>query len=415
MRTPLVIIAVLVVLLVGVAVVTGSGPSSGGGSAAQGGGSPRIAPVAVIARRVERLRHLRYRRLPVPERVSAATAKRDGLADFDSSSSRRGLLGEEETLELLGLLPPRTSLRAAEGSLFGQGVAGYYDPRSKRLKIVSGAGTSTRVLAETTLAHELTHALEDQRFGLLDQNPGAGSDDASLARLALVEGSATEIMQRYDLRYFSSGELLAGTIGSAFAGDGNLPPFLEQQTLFPYLTGQQFIEYLLARAGGRWDLVNLAERLRPPISTEQVMHPATYLAADAPLHVRLGGVRRALGRGWTRTLSGTFGEFQTRELLSPAVGPDASVAAAGWGGDRWELWRSAPLGSGSCAAPCRADDVLVMRWRWDTPRDEAQFARALRRWTALAHGAVAMTRRAGAVTLALAPARALALRAARAR
>ena len=57
-------------------------------------------------------------------------------------------------------------LRDISAETFSQGVAGYYDPRTKRLRIVKGAATGSRVLAEMVLAHELTHALEDQRFGL---------------------------------------------------------------------------------------------------------------------------------------------------------------------------------------------------------------------------------------------------------
>src|ERR671938_140895 len=83
---------------------------------------------------------------------------------------------EEQVLEMLGLVPRGTSLRRAAASLFGQGVAGYYDPRSGRLKVVTGAATSTRVLAETVLAHELTHALEDQRFRLLRTATESGGD-----------------------------------------------------------------------------------------------------------------------------------------------------------------------------------------------------------------------------------------------
>jgi hypothetical protein len=401
MRTALVIMAVLVAALLGLDAVTSSG--SKGGTPAK---SPPVAPVAVIARRVEALRHLRYRHVPVPERVTPARARRDGLADFDASEPPRRRAAEEAVLVRLGLLPPGTSLRRAAASLFGEGVAGYYDPRSGRLKVVTGTATSTRVLAETVLAHELTHALEDQRFGLLGDD-SQGDDDTALATLALVEGSATEVMQRYAERWFSRGELLAGAIGAAFAPSGDLPAFLESQTLFPYLTGQQFIEYLLRRAGGRWDLVDTAERLRPPASTEQVMHPDRYIRADQPRRVRIAA-GRALGAGWRRVFATTWGEFQTRELLAEAGVEGAAAAAAGWGGDRLELWRR----DGD-----RRSDVLVARWRWDTPRDEREFAAALGEWAAeerdkLGPSGAAIERRAGAITLGLAPTHALAVRAA---
>jgi hypothetical protein len=410
MRTPLVIMAVLALALLGLDTAFGGG---GDGGAAAG---PATAPVSTIARRVEALRDLRYDRLPVPQRVSGDQARRDGLSDFDRSEPARARAVEEELLELLGLLPPGSSLRKEEASLFGEGVAGYYDPRTGRLKVVAGSGTSTRALTETTLAHELTHALEDQRFHLLDDQSSAGGDDGALARLALVEGTATEIMTRYAARYIPRGELLASALGSAFAPTGDLPPFEETQTVFPYVAGQAFVSYLLGRAGGRWALVDDAEKLRPPASTEQVMHPERYLRADQPKPVRIAA-GPVLGAGWTRVHAGSWGEFATRELLADGGGGGAEAAAAGWGGDRVELWRRRPLGDG-CAAPCRAVDALVLRWRWDTSADQREFAARLEVWRR------AVRARLGAglatavgphgVTLALAPDAALARRLARA-
>ena len=70
-------------------------------------------------------------------------------------------------------------------------------------------------------------------------------------------------------------------------------------------------------------------------------------------------------------------------------------AAAGWGGDRYELWR-------------RGDDAaLIMRWRWDTPRDEAEFEARLRE---VMGDRGVVVRRGGTVTLAVAPDRDLAER-----
>src|SRR3954451_309140 len=96
------------------------------------------------------------------------------------------------------------------------------------------------------------------------------NDDRALARLALIE-------KRYLLRYFSAEEALAGVLGSAFSTGPDLPPFLQAQLLFPYTAGMACVQELVRRAGGRWTLVNLADRTRPPDSTEQVLHPDKYL------------------------------------------------------------------------------------------------------------------------------------------
>jgi hypothetical protein len=154
---------------------------------------------------------------------------------------------------------------------------------------------------------------------------------------------------------FSAEETLGGLLGSAFQDTGDLPPFLQSQVVFPYTGGERFVSELLRRAGGRWALVDTAYEHRLPASTEQILHPRAYFDADEPKPVRMR-TRRILGPGWQPTLAGTWGEFQTRELLG-----GAAEAAAGWGGDRYELWRSATA------------DVLIMRWRWDTPRDADEF------------------------------------------
>jgi hypothetical protein len=135
------------------------------------------------------------------------------------------------------------------------------------------------------------------------------------------------------------------------------------------------------------------------------MDPGKWIAFEPPVRVRLRA-GSALGAGWKRASGGVFGQFQTRQLLSTAGGGGSAGAAEGWGGDRYELWRRV---GAACEAPCRRDAALIMRWRWDTPGDEREFARKLRQWvrdglraTAQAGGhAVAV--RGGAVTLALAP------------
>jgi hypothetical protein len=392
MRTPLTVIAVLLAVLFGIAIVVGDEDGDAAG--------PPAAPVDVIARRVEALRDLRFKELPKPLEVDAAQARREGLEDLDRSYPLKRRQADEEIYGLLGLIEPGADLREIAGSLFEEGVGGYYDPRDGRLRVVTGVATSNRVLQETVVAHELTHALEDQRFGI--DADTAATDDRRLAQAALTEGTATALMYQYLQRNFTTEETLAGLLGSAFQDTGDLPRFLEAQVLFPYVGGDAFVEELLRRAGGRWSLVNTAYDVRPPSSTEQILHPAAYFDADEPRAVRIRA-RAVLGDGWTRVAASTWGELQTRELLAQAGG-GAREASEGWGGDRYELWRSRPLG-GDCPAPCEDADVLIMRWRWDTPRDVGEFEKRLRGFVTSELGSRTATvvRRGGAVTLVLAP------------
>jgi hypothetical protein len=390
--TPFAVALVLLVLLLGAGFAFDGGDDGSGPKPRPPAAAENTAPVATIAARVERIRGLRFRRPPRPVEVSPAQAQRDGLEDLDRSYPAAERHADEEVLKLLGLLQPSIDLRRVSATVFGQGVAGYYDPRTKRLRIVTGAQTANRFLEEITLAHELTHALEDQRFGLHLEDT-SGSDDASLARLALVEGSATSVMFTYAERHFTSDQTLGGLFASLGQDTGDLPPFVEAQLLFPYLAGQRFVGELYRTGANSWSVLNTADRFRPPASTEQVLHPDKYLTVEQPDRVRTDA-RRALGEGWRRLAAGTWGEWATGELLGNP-GP-----AEGWGGDHYELWQRP---GGACPTPCRQRDALVMRWRWDTRRDAREFDAALREWLAQRPGPSAALARGRDVTLALAP------------
>lgn len=396
----------LAVALVVLAILLGAGFAFDGGGEARETVRAPAPDVPAIAHRVEQLRGLRFKQLPAPQQVTPVQASREGLEDLDRSYPPARRHADEEVLKLLGLLEPGVDLRRVTASVFGQGVAGYYDPRSKRLRIVEGAQTSDRVLNEITLAHELNHALEDQRFGLgIDDS--SGTDDAALARLALVEGTATALMVEYAKRHFSAEQTLGGLLSSLGQDTGDLPRFLEDQLLFPYIAGQAFVERLYALGPDDWTVVNAALRFRRPSSTEQVMHPDAYVRVQQPLRVRIAA-EPVLGAGWRRLVAGTWGEWATSELLGDAD------AAAGWGGDAYELWQRE---GGACPAPCSGRDALIMRWRWDSGRDAREFEAALRTWvskrTARSPASVALRR--GQITLVLAPSLELADRLARQR
>jgi hypothetical protein len=379
-RTPELVIVVLAAALLAGALALGS-PGGGGGAPARA--QPRAAPVrvsaahvALVERRVEALRGLRFRR-PVPVAViSPAQARRIGLADERRTVTPASRHATEEQLKLLALLAPRDDLERITAAIYGEQVAGFYDPRSKRLVLVRGLGVD-----DITLAHELTHALEDQHFGI-DRADGASDDDAATAYSALIEGTATEVMLRYALRYPDSAPS-AGDAVKALAQTTSgtpLPPSVMRSLLFPYLAGQRFVAAL--RGGRRgWALVNVAERFRPPASTAEVLDPVRWLRFERPAVVRLPGLGRALGRGWRRLAAGTFGEEDTSELLFSSSGAArAARAAAGWRGGRIELSRRGPLPDPRCAAPCHARDALVLAWRVTSPHAARTLAAALARW-----------------------------------
>jgi len=286
----------------------------------------------------------------------------------------------------LGLLPPGTKLRPALERLYQQEGAGFYDPRTKRLVVAEsipgapgvGAGllgflTGRDPVSEFLVAHELTHALQDQHYHLPTRPEPLldGHGDRELARHALLEGDATLAGFAYvfghqlDRRMIGVVEQqLHGIPGELAKKYPDLPELLRASVAFQYDDGTTFVGQALA-AGG-WAAVDRVH-LDPPESTEQVLHPQRYYDdRDRPIVVTLRGTDRLEATGFTRILEDTIGELGIRVLATRALPAERAVlVAAGWGGDRLRALQRG------------ADLVLVWMTAWDSPADAGEFADAL--------------------------------------
>jgi hypothetical protein len=327
-------------------------------------GTPRAA------RGVEEIRGLEFRDVPEPEISDTARLRRMTERQVAKPGVQRQLAIGEAELRLLGLLEPEQSLGEVAGEVSGLAVA-YYNPRREELFLVGDAVPAGPQLAEFVLSHELTHALEDQRFGL-PVEVGL-SDDRTLAETALVEGTATTVMNRYAQRYLDVFALAAEaeTLESG-AGD-ELPRFAEAEVTFSYLDGSRFVEDLIDLGAG-WTLVDYAYERRLPATTEQILHPEKYVSDERPLPV---AAPATLGSGWRAIDTGTLGEFGTREVLAegePGLG--AALGADGWGGDRYRLFVRADAAP-ACEGDCRSTHALGLAWRSDDPAHARELARQL--------------------------------------
>ena len=233
-----VVIGALIVALAAIGLVTGEDDSE----QEQAASGPSIE---AIARRVERVRQLRFDHLPRVRHVTGAQARAYGLRELDRETKPREVAAEERLLKLLELLPPRASLRELVGKTLSSEVGGFYDPRSGTLSVVGQGGSG--LLAEITLAHELTHALEDQRFGL-NVTPGQGfRRDRSAAESALHEGSATIVMVDYAVQKQAGtanvpasvrAQALKALDQAAVPASSGLPRYVREGLVFPYAAGR---------------------------------------------------------------------------------------------------------------------------------------------------------------------------------
>ena len=327
-------------------------------------GTPRAA------RGVEKVRNLEFREVPEPEISDTARLRRMTERQVAKPRVQRQLAIGEAELRLLGLLEPEQSLGEVAGDVSALAVA-YYDPRRDELFLVGDAVPAGPQLAEFVLAHELTHALEDQRFGL---PVAAGlSDDRTLAETALVEGTATTVMNRYAQRYLDLFALAAEAETLDSGAGEELPRFAEAEVTFSYLDGSRFVEDLIDLGAG-WALVDYAYERRLPATTEQILHPEKYVADERPLPVAAPATP---GSGWRAIDTGTLGEFGTREVLAegePGLG--AALGADGWDGDRYRLFIRAGA-TQACEGDCRSTHALGLAWRSDDPAHARELARQL--------------------------------------
>jgi hypothetical protein len=295
---------------------------------------------------------------------------------FDEQVDQDALAGQGRFLQRLGLLPPDSDLGELLLDLTGGGLAAYYRSDLEQIKIIERSepfGPLDRVF----VAHEYTHALQDQHFDM-DANriTDLSEGDAALAQLAAIEGDASAAMVVWAQQNLSMQEMLEFLTSALAFNDptalADMPLILSRQAEFPYSDGLTFETLLQQRDG--WAAVNETIR-NPPPSTEQILHPEKYDSGEAPIEVDLVDLSAALGEGWSRTYLDTLGELNIQILAAGDERPDPVLpgfpggewphgdAAAGWGGDRVAMWE----GPGG-------EWVIVWLTAWDTTTDANEFA-----------------------------------------
>ena len=248
---------------------------------------------------------------------------------------------EELTLKKFGLVPQDFDLAGNTVDLLTEQAAAFYDYDKKKLFITESTPSESQ---EPVLAHELAHALADQNYNLgrfIKQ--GRKSDDGATARLAVMEGQATWIMSEYLAR--KSGQslkdspaLVAMMSNMSESGAGQYPvfesaPLYERATLiFPYTKGMLFQNAVFQRDGQ----YGFGEVFRkPPVSTQQILHPEKYFAGVKPSDPELPNPQL---KGYKGLVGGSLGELEHGILLEQYLGKErAQELAPHWRGSNFTL------------------------------------------------------------------------------
>jgi hypothetical protein len=331
--------------------------------------------------------------LPIKHPVKSKLTSRDEVVSYLEKSmkedkSAQRVYRSELVLKKFGLLPRDFHLEAAVVAMLREQVAGYYDPKNKTMNLLDWVPVDQQ---KPVLAHELTHALQDQSFGLdkwmkkgdvdLDKKKNLTpadiqADEADEAREAVVEGQAEAVMVNYILApigrtVVNSPETIAALDEDMLNGTPdstefkNAPIFLKESLTFPYRYGIKFVVALMK--------ANKANAFSEPFqnvpqSTRQIMEPATYLSGEHVDPLPMPDLNKIFkDKDYERFDVGSIGEFDVSMLLEQYAGLEVS-------NKMYPAWRGGYYYSarpkGNPAAPLG----LLYVSRWSDPAKAGQFA-----------------------------------------
>ncbi len=286
-----------------------------------------------IATDVARIRGLKFEHPVSVQFLADAKFRRDvGAAGKNTAADRRRADKATQELRALGLVTGKVDLLKSVNAERQSRVLAYYSPERK---VIVVRGTDALDIAtRVTLAHEMTHALQDQHFDLdaLQKRVAADRDSSPDALAAIIEGDANRVEARY-LRglskpdraaYLKANEAFANTADSE---TGSVPAILRAGSEAPYRFGPPAIEVLLADGGN--GAVN-AVMTRGVFNQKVFLDPTSAIHAKKATHVpaaKLAKGERAVGE------STSLGAFDGYQLLSSRLEPSNALSVArGWGG-----------------------------------------------------------------------------------
>jgi hypothetical protein len=330
--------------------------------------------------------------LPIKREVKRKLTSRDEVVSYltkhlDDEDTRR-LRRSELVLKKFGLLPHEFDLQTFLVALLREEVAGYYDPKTRTVNLLDWVPIAEQ---EPVMAHELTHALQDQAVGMekwmkkgdkdlaeirKDPTPAdIENDEIDNAREAVIEGQAQAMMFQYaiaptghsivnspELVDAMQEETLTGTPGTKVFNSA--PIFMQESLTFPYSYGMQFVVKLM-RKGGK-EQAFAAVLKNPPHTTRQIMQPETYLSGEKIEPMRVPDFKHDFAN-YQKFDIGAMGEFDVAVLIEQYAGKPASKRL-------YPEWR----GGYYYAAKPKADSSgtlgLLYVSRWSSADKAAEFA-----------------------------------------
>ena len=299
----------------------------------------------------------------------------------------------ELTMKKLGFLPREFNLRDFLVKSTGQQIAGYYDDETKTISLLNWVPADRQ---EPILAHELTHALQDQNYDLAKWMKAASkpegssnkkedeseNDDSAIARKAVVEGQAMVVYVDYVLAPL--GRNLTDTPGLIYQMEEpavkavqdsqmlhDAPMILREAGSFAYNEGLIFEGELLQKGGKKMAFTGAF--VRPPRSSHEILQPDSYINSEKLPPTTVPDLKNLVGEQYEVFDAGGIGQLDVRAYLKQyGERRSADDVSSAWQGGAYVAYRRKK--NTTDAAPSTADLATVYVSRWKTPQAAARFA-----------------------------------------
>lgn len=333
---------------------------------------PRVADLADYVERhaeFEFENPVRSRFLPDKEFEKLVTDDEEDLTEED----RDYYEATGRLLRALGLADGEVDLFEDQNALNASGILAYYSPKDREIVIrtnpddVVDGKLSPAIRA--TVVHELVHALQDQRFGLVRMRQRAEDAGHDEALTVLIEGHALSIESKYTSDNFSEEE--QAQYDEVMEGEDDpavkeVPEILSAQQFSPYVFGPTFVEALERK--GRGALLD-AFMKKQPKSLEQTILPSKYFAKDVPEDIE----EPKLPKNSDLAVSGQISQLDLFLLLARTWDAPEALRLS-------DLW-----GNGSYAGFDLGDDdfCAVLNLRGETDEATEELREAFTEWAKL--------------------------------
>ena len=296
--------------------------------------------------------------LPIQHSIKRKLLTRDEVnkylrEKFNEDKSTKRLERSEVVLKKFGLLDRDFQLQPFMISLLTEQVAGFYDNKTKTVNLLDWVDPDEQ---KPVLAHELTHALQDQKVDLekwsqagtddiaknvSEDNEHIRTDEGDTARDAVTEGQAMVVFLDWELK--PTGRTLTDvpdmlermkqtvTDTSDSPVMARAPLLLQKSLLFPYDEGLTFEDAVLTEQNK--DAAFAGVLAQPPSSSMEIMHPAAYMAHTPVPVLHLPDIHPLIDADYLPYDVGVMGEFDVQIVTELFGGRQmADALAPAWNG-----------------------------------------------------------------------------------